>query len=63
MGVAGTLTGKGPGMSDELAIEASGLAKSYRDVRVLAGVDLRVPEGSVFALLGPNGADQPGTGL
>jgi len=43
-------------MSDELAIEANGLAKSYRDVRVLAGVDLRVPDGSVFALLGPNGA-------
>ena len=41
---------------DELAIEASGLVKSYRDVRVLSGVDLRVPRGSVFALLGPNGA-------
>src|SRR5580693_6626505 len=43
-------------MSDELAIEASGLAKSYRDVRVLRGIDLAVPRGSVFALLGPNGA-------
>src|ERR1700733_1567099 len=43
-------------MSDELAIEASGLVKAYRDVRVLGGVDLRVPDGSVFALLGPNGA-------
>ena len=43
-------------MSNELAIEANGLAKSYRDVRVLTGVDLRVPDGSVFALLGPNGA-------
>jgi ABC-2 type transport system ATP-binding protein len=42
--------------AEELAIEASGLAKSYRDVRVLAGVDLRVPSGTVFALLGPNGA-------
>ena len=39
-----------------LAIEASGLAKSYRDVRVLDGVDLTIPRGSVFALLGPNGA-------
>jgi ABC-2 type transport system ATP-binding protein len=63
MGVTSALAEKGPGMSYELAIEASGLAKSYRDVRVLAGVDLRVPEGSVFALLGPNGAGQPGTGL
>jgi hypothetical protein len=33
-------------MSDELAIEASGLATSYRAVRVLAGIDLRVPRGS-----------------
>ena len=43
-------------MSDEPAIEASGLAKSYGGVRVLRGIDLRVPRGSVFALLGPNGA-------
>jgi ABC-2 type transport system ATP-binding protein len=43
-------------MSDELAIEASGLAKSYGGVRVLDGIGLRVPRGSVFALLGPNGA-------
>jgi ABC-2 type transport system ATP-binding protein len=47
---------RGQAMSDELAIEASGLVKSYRDVRVLTGVDLRVPRGTVFALLGPNGA-------
>jgi ABC-2 type transport system ATP-binding protein len=44
-----------------LAIEASGLAKSYRDVRVLSGVDLRVPSGTVFALLGPNGAGKTTT--
>ncbi len=43
-------------MNDDLAIEASGLAKSYRDVPVLSGVDLKIPRGSVFALLGPNGA-------
>ena len=48
-------------MGDELAIEASGLVKSYRDVPVLAGVDLRVPRGSVFALLGPNGAGKTTT--
>jgi hypothetical protein len=28
-------------MSNELAIEASGLAKSYAGVRVLGGIDLR----------------------
>jgi ABC-2 type transport system ATP-binding protein len=49
-------------MSGELAIEASGLVRSYRDVRVLSGVDLRVPRGSVFALLGPNGAGKPDIG-
>jgi len=48
-------------MSDELAIEASGLAKSYGGVCVLGGIDLRVPRGSVFALLGPNGAGKTTT--
>jgi ABC-2 type transport system ATP-binding protein len=43
-------------MSDELAIEASGLTKSYRGVPALRGIDLWVPRGTVFALLGPNGA-------
>jgi ABC-2 type transport system ATP-binding protein len=48
-------------MNDDLAIEASGLAKSYQDVRVLDGVDLSIPRGSVFALLGPNGAGKTTT--
>ncbi|MFG2635669.1 ATP-binding cassette domain-containing protein [Streptomyces sp. NPDC048362] len=39
-----------------LAIAASGLCKSYGDKTVLDGVDLAVPEGTVFSLLGPNGA-------
>ena len=38
------------------AIEVSGLTKSYGDHTVLDGVDLTVPEGTVYALLGPNGA-------
>src|SRR5665811_458240 len=38
------------------AIEASGLRKSYGDVRALDGVDLRAPAGTVLGLLGPNGA-------
>jgi len=48
-------------MSEELAIHASGLVKSYGDVRVLDGLDLGVPRGSVFALLGPNGAGKTTT--
>ncbi len=43
-------------MNGDLAIETHGLAKSYRDVEVLTGVDLAVRAGSVHALLGPNGA-------
>ncbi|MER5405689.1 ATP-binding cassette domain-containing protein [Streptomyces sp. NPDC002769] len=39
-----------------LAIAAYGLRKSYGDKVVLDGVDLTVPEGTVFSLLGPNGA-------
>jgi ABC-2 type transport system ATP-binding protein len=38
------------------AIEVVGLTKSYGDHPVLNGVDLTVPEGTVYALLGPNGA-------
>ncbi|KOT29288.1 ABC transporter [Streptomyces caelestis] len=39
-----------------LAIAANGLRKSYGDKTVLDGVDLNVPEGTIFSLLGPNGA-------
>ncbi|MCK1795677.1 ATP-binding cassette domain-containing protein [Streptomyces sp. XM4193] len=38
------------------AIHAEGLVKSFGDVRALDGVDLDVPEGTVYGLLGPNGA-------
>jgi len=38
------------------AIEIRGLTKSYDDHDVLRGVDLSVPPGTVYALLGSNGA-------
>ena len=38
------------------AIRITGLEKSYGDLAVLRGVDLEVARGSVFALLGSNGA-------
>ncbi|GIF63970.1 daunorubicin resistance protein DrrA family ABC transporter ATP-binding protein [Asanoa ishikariensis] len=41
---------------NNLAIAAYGLRKSYGDKVVLDGVDLSVPEGTIFSLLGPNGA-------
>lgn len=39
-----------------VAITTRGLRKSYGDKVVLDGIDLQVPEGTIFALLGPNGA-------
>jgi ABC-2 type transport system ATP-binding protein len=43
-------------MTTSHAIEIAGLTKSYGDQEVLKGVDLAVPRGTVFALLGSNGA-------
>jgi ABC-2 type transport system ATP-binding protein len=43
------------------AITAIGLTKSYGEQVVLDGIDLSVPEGTVFALLGPNGAGKTTT--
>jgi ABC-2 type transport system ATP-binding protein len=44
-----------------LAIEARGLRKSFGDLVVLDGIDLAVAEGSVFALIGPNGSGKTTT--
>jgi ABC-2 type transport system ATP-binding protein len=38
------------------AIEVTGLHVAYGDHVVLDGIDLQVPQGTVYALLGPNGA-------
>jgi ABC-2 type transport system ATP-binding protein len=38
------------------AIRVQGLEKSYKQVRALRGVDFEVARGSIFALLGANGA-------
>ncbi|MEQ8834421.1 MAG: ATP-binding cassette domain-containing protein [Miltoncostaeaceae bacterium] len=39
-----------------LAIEASGLVKTFGDTRAVDGVDLAVRRGAVYGVLGPNGA-------
>jgi ABC-2 type transport system ATP-binding protein len=44
-----------------LAIEASGLIKTFGDVRAVDGVDLAVRRGSVYGVLGPNGAGKTTT--
>ena len=40
----------------EKAIEVKGLQKSFKQLHVLKGVDFEVEKGSIFALLGSNGA-------
>ncbi len=47
--------------SSHSAITATGLRKSFGDKLVLDGIDLAVPQGTVFALLGPNGAGKTTT--
>ena len=47
-----TATSQAPGP----AIQVQGLEKSYKELRVLRGVDFEVARGSIFALLGSNGA-------
>ena len=44
-----------------LAIEATGLQKSFGETRAVAGVDLVVPEGVIYGVLGPNGAGKTTT--
>ena len=43
-------------MTTTPAIEIAGLTKSYGDHSVLRGMDLCVPSGTIYALLGSNGA-------
>ncbi len=44
-----------------LAIEASGLVKTFGETRAVDGVDLAVRTGSVYGFLGPNGAGKTTT--
>jgi len=47
--------------STPLAIEATGLVKSFGDTKAVDGVDLAVRSGSVYGVLGPNGAGKTTT--
>ena len=45
----------------DLAVEATGLVKSFGRTRAVDGVDLAIPRGSVYGVLGPNGAGKTTT--
>lgn len=51
----------GPTSETEAVIQVSGLTKSYGEVNAVAGVDLQIARGEVFAMLGPNGAGKTTT--
>ena len=47
--------------ANPLAVEASGLEKSFGETRAVDGVDLAVAPGTVYGVLGPNGAGKTTT--
>jgi ABC-2 type transport system ATP-binding protein len=44
-----------------LAIEATGLVRSFGETMAVAGIDLAVPAGTIYGVLGPNGAGKTTT--
>lgn len=51
-----------PSVGSGYAILAENLCKRYGDAPALRGFGLRVPEGTVHGLLGPNGSRQDDRG-
>ena len=50
-----------PAPAIALAVNASGLVKRYGDVLAVDGLDLDIPAGQFFGLLGPNGSGKTST--
>jgi ABC-2 type transport system ATP-binding protein len=50
-----------PAPANALAVNASGLVKRYGDVLAVDGLDLEIPSGQFFGLLGPNGSGKTST--
>ena len=48
-------------VSSVLAIEAKGLFKAFDGKPAVRGIDIAVPEGSIYGILGPNGAGKTTT--
>ena len=47
--------------TQDLAVDAQGLIKTFGDNRAVDGVSLQVPVGSIYGVLGPNGAGKSTT--
>jgi ABC-2 type transport system ATP-binding protein len=52
----GNFAAEGAHSDGGLAIEAHGLVKAFDGKKAVDGIDLAVPEGSIYGILGPNGA-------
>ena len=50
-----------PAPATSLAVDARGLVKRYGDVLAVNGLDLQIPAGQFFGLLGPNGSGKTST--
>ena len=48
-------------LPEEPVISISGLTKTYKGVKALSSLDLKVPRNSIFGFLGPNGAGKTTT--
>jgi ABC-2 type transport system ATP-binding protein len=49
------------GTTSMIAIDVNGLEKMYGDVAAVRGIDLRIEEGEIFGLIGPDGAGKTST--
>ncbi|MGD2116708.1 MAG: ABC transporter ATP-binding protein [Acidobacteriota bacterium] len=47
--------------SSPLALETRGLTRDFGELRAVDGIDLEVPQGSLYGFLGPNGAGKSTT--
>jgi ABC-2 type transport system ATP-binding protein len=48
-------------MTNQYAIETTGLKKNFGSLTAVKGLDLQIPKGEIFSLLGPNGAGKSTT--
>ncbi len=55
------MSDQAPTVEPTYVISTSALAKRFKDIDAVAGVDLRVPAGGVYGFLGPNGAGKTTT--